>query len=82
MARRRDRRSSGQSTRPRASPFNVNLVAFDNLANRIVYTSSGTEAGAWPNGGANANIVPVVADGLVFVGSYKNLAIFGIGGTP
>ena len=69
-------------TRPSASPFNVNLVAFDNLANRIIYTSSGTEAGTWPNGGANANIVPVVADGLVFVGSYKNLAIFGIGGTP
>jgi hypothetical protein len=68
--------------RPRAAPFNVNLVAFDNLANKIIYTSSGAEAGTWPNGSANANIVPVVADGLVFVGSYKNLAIFGIGGTP
>jgi hypothetical protein len=69
-------------TRPTSSPYAVHLVAFDNPENAIIYTSSGTEAGIWPNTNANANLVPVVADGRVFVGSYKNLAIFGIGGSP
>ena len=69
-------------TRPTSPPFAVNLVAFDNPDNTIIYTSSGTKAGTWPNTNANANLAPVVADGRVFVGSYKNLAIFGIGGSP
>jgi hypothetical protein len=37
-----------------------------------------SSAGTWPNvGSANANIVPVVANGLVFVASYKQLTIYG-----
>jgi hypothetical protein len=37
-------------------------------------------AGAWftPGNNANANIVPVVANGRVFVASYKQLRIFGL----
>jgi outer membrane protein assembly factor BamB len=35
--------------------------------------------GAWPNTLANANIVPVVANGKVYVASYKRLDIFGLG---
>jgi hypothetical protein len=35
-------------------------------------------AGAWPNLGGNANLVPVVANGLVFVASNKQLQIFGL----
>jgi hypothetical protein len=35
-------------------------------------------AGSWPNLGANANIVPVVANGLVYVASYEQLSIFGL----
>jgi hypothetical protein len=40
-------------------------------------------AGTWPNGKndsnvGNANIVPVVANGRVYVASYKSLAIFGL----
>jgi len=35
---------------------------------------------AWRNTGGNANIVPVVANGRVFVASYKQLTIFGLGG--
>jgi hypothetical protein len=33
-------------------------------------------AGTWPNVTGNANIVPVVANGEVFVASFKQLAIF------
>jgi hypothetical protein len=36
-------------------------------------------AGAWPNLGGNANIVAVVANGRVYVASYKELDIFGLG---
>ena len=35
-------------------------------------------AGYWPNTGGNANLVPVVTNGKVYVASYKQLAIFGI----
>lgn len=34
-------------------------------------------AGTWPNLGGNANIVPVVANGKVYVAAYKTLMIFG-----
>jgi hypothetical protein len=40
-----------------------------------IYTSS---AGTWPNLNGNANLVPVVANGEVFVASYKQLDIFGL----
>jgi hypothetical protein len=36
------------------------------------------EAGTWPNTGGNANIVPTVANGMVYVASYKQLRIFGL----
>ena len=39
-------------------------------------------AGSWPNVIANANIVPVVANGRVYVASNKQLTIFGLGGHP
>jgi hypothetical protein len=35
-------------------------------------------AGAWPNTGGNSNLVPVVANGEVFVASNKQLQIFGL----
>jgi hypothetical protein len=35
-------------------------------------------AGMWPSVGGNANLVPVVANGRVYVGSYQQLAILGI----
>lgn len=43
------------------------------------------DAGLWPmdkNKGAAPNVVPVVANGRVFVASYKELRAFGKGGTP
>ncbi|MGH6812329.1 MAG: hypothetical protein ACREDM_08300, partial [Methylocella sp.] len=39
-------------------------------------------AGSWPNIGWDANIVPVVANGRVFVASNRQLTIFGLGGHP
>ena len=39
-------------------------------------------AGNWPNTGGNSNLVPVVANGLVFVASNQQLQIFGLTGTP
>lgn len=38
----------------------------------------GAVAGSWPNMGGNANIVPVVANGKVYVASYRELDIFGL----
>jgi hypothetical protein len=37
-----------------------------------------TAAGNWPNLTGNANLVPVVANGQVFVASNKQLQIFGL----
>ncbi len=37
-----------------------------------------TTAGAWPNVGGNANLIPVVANGQVYVASNKQLQIFGL----
>jgi hypothetical protein len=38
-------------------------------------------AGSWTAPNANANLVPVVANGKVYVASYEQLDIFGLGGT-
>ena len=39
-------------------------------------------SGTWPNLTATANIMPVVANGKVFVASYRNLSIFGLKAPP
>src|SRR6185437_15314532 len=57
------------------SPANVALHAFDASNGTQIFTSP---AGTWPSGNSNANIVPVVANGEVFVASFKQLAIFGM----
>jgi len=70
--------------RPVGSSPNVTLYAFDPVAaaqgsSTLIFSAV---AGSWPNTGANANIVPVVANGRVYVASYKQLAIFGLGSGP
>ena len=68
--------------RPFDRTNNVTLYAFDpeQGGGSLTQIYAGT-AGNWPNLGGNANLVPVVANGHVFVASYKTLDIFGLAGT-
>jgi hypothetical protein len=63
-----------------ANPANVTLYAFDPKAAAGGSTNwlFSAVAGTWPHLGGDANIVPVVANGRVYVASYKSLAIFGL----
>jgi hypothetical protein len=65
------------------APGIVNLYAFDpstfDASGNMATLFSGP-AGAWPTRGL-ANLVPLVANGRVYVGSYKKLTIFGISGS-
>lgn len=65
-------------SRPSVSPFTVTLYAFN--AGNVTKPLYAAAAGTWPNTGGNANIVPVVANGHVYVASDKRLDIFGLGG--
>jgi hypothetical protein len=62
------------------NPADVILYAFDPKAAALgnnAWLFAGV-AGTWPRVTGNANIVPVVANGRVYVASYKELAIFGL----
>jgi hypothetical protein len=68
--------------RPVSGNPNVTLYAFGPQAaaggnNGWLFSAV---AGIWPNVNGNANIVPVVANGRVYVASYKQLAVFGLAG--
>jgi hypothetical protein len=69
--------------RPAAIPGNLTLYAFESKAQgsaplQTLYQGS---AGSWVDDNGNADVVPVVANGKVYVASYQQLDIFGIGGT-
>ena len=61
------------------SPANVVLFAFkgEPSGGNLTQLFQGN-AGTWPNTGGNANLVPVVANGKVFVASNQQLAVFGL----
>jgi hypothetical protein len=55
----------------------LGLYALDGKNGRRLYQSD--QAGDWPETRHKANIVPVIANGRVYVASYQRLAIFGLG---
>jgi acylphosphatase len=61
-----------------SSPANVNLYAFNAYPPLTPLFGSPLPAGHWQNTGGNANLVPVVANGKVYVASNKQLSIFGL----
>jgi len=66
----------GRST---GSDHHVTLYAFNGTSSGAVLNMlwSGN-AGTWPEPEANSNIVPTVANGRVYVASYRELEIFGL----
>jgi hypothetical protein len=61
------------------SNTHVTLQAFDATASGGALNPLwSSEAGSWPNTGGNANIVPTVANGMVYVASNRQLQIFGL----
>ena len=68
--------------RASATATTVNLYAFDPStidASGTIATLFSGAAGTWPEHGL-ANLVPTVANGKVYVATYKQLAIFGVPG--
>jgi hypothetical protein len=68
---------------PKTSEEPIRLFAFDpESGGHTMKTLFQSKAGNWPNLSGDANLVPVVANGQVFVASHKQLQIFGLtGGT-
>ena len=65
----------------RANQQNILLYAFDpdsQSGGGVITQLFQGIAGSWPIILANANLVPVVANGKVYVASYKQLTIFGL----
>jgi hypothetical protein len=56
----------------------IRLFAFDPESGTKMTKLFESVAGNWPNTGGNANLVPVVANGLVFVASNQELQVFGL----
>lgn len=65
-------------TRPISKSSGTTLYAFNpdsgGSAMAVLFSAP---AGSWPNVGGNYNQVPVVANGKVYVASYKQLSVFG-----
>ncbi len=68
-------------SRPTAATGNpIFLYAFDpeSLTGTTMKQLFHAQAGTWPNTGGNSNLVPLVANGEVFVAAHGQLRIFGI----
>jgi hypothetical protein len=59
----------------RTGPLTLTLLAYNAADSTTLFSGA---AGVWSSNAANANVVPVVANGYVYVGSYKALEIFGV----
>jgi hypothetical protein len=63
------------------SPYSTNLLAFDpDSGGTTPLTLLNVAAGKWSNLSGNANLVPVVANGQVYVASNQQLQVFGLTG--
>ncbi|HEX4505415.1 MAG TPA: hypothetical protein VH722_06760 [Alphaproteobacteria bacterium] len=63
----------------RQNPAAIQLYAFDpNAGGGQAKTIFNGNAGQWPESDGNANLVPMVTNGHVYVASYKELTIFGL----
>jgi outer membrane protein assembly factor BamB len=59
-----------------SDPAEITLYAYDPATASIVFSAA---AGTWPNApDGYSNLVPVVANGQVYVASYKQLTIWGL----
>jgi hypothetical protein len=68
--------------RPNGKQTNVYLYAFSpDLGGADMKQLYEGIVGTWPLYGTNSNLVPVVANGQVFVASYKELVILGLKGS-
>ncbi len=70
--------------RPQSVPGSMALFALDakdSHRSQLKTLYENTSAGYWAASNANANLVPVVANGKVYVASYEKLTIFGLGGS-
>jgi hypothetical protein len=68
-------------TRPASSRGGIELYALNPEAGSRMTVLFKSPAGPWPNQTGNANLVPVVANGHVYVASYRVLQIFGLTST-
>ncbi len=69
--------------RPQSVPGPMTLVALaaERSSGSQLQTLYQAPAGYWAAPNGNANTVPVVANGKVFIASYQQLQIFGLGGS-
>ena len=67
------------ATRPTTTQGNITLYALNGNDSSTIWSSV---AGTWPNVGENANVMPVVANGKVYVWGGPDLAILGLGAAP
>ncbi len=68
-------------SRPSDTDLSIYLYAFNPDSGTTMAQLFRGAAGTWPNLSGNANLVPVVANGRVFVASHNQLQIFGLTGT-
>jgi outer membrane protein assembly factor BamB len=60
-------------------PGTFKLYAFDGTTGKTLFKG---DAGVWPFPENNSTVMPIVANGRVFVASYKTLSIFGLSSGP
>lgn len=67
-------------SRPLSKQFaNIQLYAFNpESGGKTMAQLFRAAAGPWPNQGGNSNLVPTVANGMVYVASFRQLKIFGL----